>query len=372
MTSRTSPFEAKLRGLVREHTGAEIEIVESPGPAGGLVASMGYLLAESSASADANTGSLGRPERILGPALLWAEKHRLESLTILTDPDTAGHLIRRAGHFGAGPGATDLTIEILAIDGIALSVAKPAEVLTVPELSPAEWSFAGLITESGARAVDDHGRIVAEFAGLEVARVLLDHSNSDSSNSGSNNSGSNNSGGSSADGSAGRPGIPVLEVGVGQADRELHHLVHRDLDPDAGLRRAIAAVAPHRRPGASPHPLNRLARERWIRSNILDDPSLVGLVSADAVAPLRPRDTLLGTQPVAAVGERIDGSRVVVVCSVGVEVDLAAEAADYRHRCDPSAELVVVMPPRDRYPVVERLIGRLPNTMLLTLPPPWE
>ncbi|MEZ5228242.1 MAG: hypothetical protein R2710_16690 [Acidimicrobiales bacterium] len=342
MAERTSLYEAKLRGLVREHLGVEIEIIESPGSAGGFVASTGYLLAEAAGGNEAKTGSLGLAERMLGPALLWAEKQGFESLSLLADPAVAGHLARRAGHFASGP-----SITVFAVDGTTITVAEPAPILDVPELTAAEWSFAGLIAEGGARAVDDHGRIVAEFAGLEVARVILDHSGE-------------------------RPAIPLLEVGVGQADRELHQLVHRDLDPDAGLRRAISAVAPHRRPGAPPHPLNRLARERWIRSSILDQPSLIDLISAEPVAPLRPRDTLLGTQPVAAVGRRADGAPVVVVCSVGVEVDLAAEAADYRQREDTDAELIVVTPPRDRYPVVERLVERLDNASLATPPPPWE
>ncbi len=342
MAERTSLYEAKLRGLVRQHLGVEIEIIESPGSAGGFVASGGFLLAEGVGGSDARTGSLGLAERMLGPALLWAEKQGFVTLSILTDPQIAGHLARRAQYFRTGP-----AVSVLSVVGTTLTEAVPAPILDVPELTPIEWSFAGLIAEGGARAVDDHGRIVAEFAGLEVARVILDHS---------------------GDG----PALPLLEVGVGQADRELHQLVHRDLDPDAGLRRAIAAVAPHRRPGAPPHPLNRLARERWLRSNILDRPSLVGLASAEAVAPLRPRDTLLGTQPVAAVGKREDGTAVVVVCSVGVEVDLAAEAGDYREREAPDAELLIVIPPRDRYPVVERLVDRLAKATLLTLAPPWE
>ncbi len=341
MADRSSLFEAKLRGLVREHLEAEIDLIESPGSAGGFVASAGYLLAEGGAS-DAKTGSLGLAERTLGPALLWAEKQGFSTLSILTDASIAGHVARRAGHFRSGP-----QISVFAIDGTSLTPAAAIDVLPVPELSPAEWSLAGLIAEGGARAVDDHGRIVAEFAGLEVARVVIDNSGD-------------------------RPAIPLLEVGVGQADRELHQLVHRDLDPDAGLRRAISAVAPHRRPGAAPHPLNRLARERWLRSCVVDRPGVVDLASAEPVAPLRPRDTLLGTQPVAAVGRRADGSPVVVVCSVGVEVDLAAEAADYRHRSDPTAELIIVVPPRDRYPVVERLVERLDNASLVTIAPPWE
>jgi hypothetical protein len=114
-----------------------------------------------------------------------------------------------------------------------------------------------------------------------------------------------------------------------------------------------------------------LARERWLRSVILDAPGLVGLTHALPVAPLRPRETLLGMQPVAAVGLDPGGRSVVVVCSVGVDADLAAEAADYRSRVDPAAHLVVVVPDRDRYDFVERMVKRLDDAELVSMPAPW-
>ncbi len=73
----------------------------------------------------------------------------------------------------------------------------------------------------------------------------------------------------------------------------------------------------------------------------------------------------------AAVGQDETGETVVVVCSVGIEVDLAAEAGDYRLRTDPAARLVVVIPERDRYPIVERLVGLLDRADLVTVPTPW-
>jgi hypothetical protein len=273
----------------------------------------------------------------VGAALLWADKLGLERVSLLVDPPAAGHVARRAGFFATGP-----RLEVLTVDGTALTPAVPGPAREVPVLSTAEWSLAGLINDSGARAVDDHGRVVAEFAGLEVARVLVDDNGA------------------------------WLEVGVGQADRELNQLVHRDLDPDAMLRRAIGAVVAHRRAGAPPHPLNRLARERWLRSIVLDSPEILGLTTAEPVAPLRPRDTLLGTRPVAVSATDSSGRPVVVVCSVGVEVDLAAEAADYRERIDPSARLLVAVPERDRYPVIDRLVSRLPSAELVSMATPWD
>lgn len=350
MADRSSLYNAKLTGLVRNHTGREIDLAESPGAAGGFVAKSdgaghhGFVLAP---AADDSTSA----ERVLGPTLLWGIKSRLDSLSIVADGDAAGHLARRAGHFVNGAEALPFSVEILQVEGTTMTPAAASSVLPVPELSASEWALAEIIQANDARPVDDHGRLVAEHEGLEVARVVLDRADA-----------------TDPDG----PVIAFLEIGVGQADRELHQLVHRDLDPEAGLRRAVAAVAMHRHDQAAPHPLNRLARERWLRSAILDEPGLIGLQRAEAVAPLRPRDTLLGTQAVALVGEDTAGESIVAVCSVGVDVDLAAEAADYRQRTDPSARLVVVIPARDRYPIVERLIGWLPNAEIVSIDPPWS
>lgn len=104
---------------------------------------------------------------------------------------------------------------------------------------------------------------------------------------------------------------------------------------------------------------------------LLDEPSLIGAESLDPVPPLRPRSTLLGTQPVAAVGNRPGGQPVIVVTSVGVDPDLVPEAADYRGRFDPSAELVIVAPPRDHYQLTIDLVSALGHTELVGLDPPW-
>ncbi len=254
MSDRTALHEAKLRALVRDAGHGEIDCIESPGDAGGFVASRGFVLVDGLEPA--------RAVRALGPALLWATKHGFETLSILASHDVAGHVARRAGALGGGEmrarGSFGPLVDVLAVSGRQLATADPAPIAEVPVLGPRVWAMAGVISEAGARPVDDHGRLVAEFAGLEVARVV-EHG-----------------------------AEVVLEVGVGQADRELQQLVHGTLDPDAALRRAIAAVAVHRHGAAPPHPLNRLARERWLRSALLDRPSSIDLATLDPVPPLRP------------------------------------------------------------------------------------
>src|SRR3546814_2743132 len=75
-----------------------------------------------------------------------------------------------------------------------------------------------------------------EVNGLEVARIVHGHT------------------------TVGEPiEEPLLEVGVGQADRELTGMLHGSLSPIDQLGRAVEIVRSLRRAGAEPHPLNQLA-----------------------------------------------------------------------------------------------------------------
>lgn len=324
-----------MAALVRHHDGTEIEFCDAPGQAGGIGFSEGRCRAFVLFDDDQASGSA-----ILGPALRWAGKKAASELVVIASPSLAGVISRRTALL-VMPGELDVCIH--QIDGTSIIPTEPASRLVPPELGSDVWSLAGLISESGARAVDDHGRLVAEFAGLEVARVTRD-----------------------AD------GRPLFEVGVGQADRELHTLVHSGMPPGRALARAVAAVAVHRHAGARPHPLNRVARERWLRSTLVDRPSLLGLVELEPVPPLEPRSTVLGNRPVAALGRTGDGEAVVVVCSTGVDLDLAPQAADYRDRVSSDARIVIVVPRVDRYPVTEELVAMVPRAELYSVDPPWD
>lgn len=287
--------------------------------------------------------------RGLGPALRWARGVGATALSLLAEAEVAGDLARRADHL-AGPGpSTEPTfgIEVWAATGPEVERAEPSPLPNPPALPADHRRFASMIAEAGARPVDDHGLLVAEVAGLEVARVV---------------DGDGGGGAGRANGAG-----PRLSVGVGQADRELQGFIHGHLDDDANLRRAIAAVARHRNPGSAAHPLSRLSRQRWLRSVLIDEPSRLGLGELEAVAPLRPPRTLLTQEPVAAAG-----AGAVVVCSVGVDLDLLPEAADYRHREQPEAELIVVVPERDRRLVAGSLLDLVPRLRLVSIDVPWE
>ena len=130
-------------------------------------------------------------------------------------------------------------------------------------------------------------------------------------------------------------------------------MMHGDVPPADALAGVVDTVAAVRGPGRPPHPLQRLAPERLLRWRLGCDPSAVGMVAVWPTDPPVPRRNLADRSPCTAVGERADGSTAVIVCSVGVDLDVIPYAADARlARGEPgvgsggtdSAELIVVTP----------------------------
>lgn len=319
--------EARLRALARNATGDELTHVESTVGAG--------LAAPDDEGVTAYFYVDDDP-RAVGSAVLWAASRKADRVEILA-ASGATHLARRAGHLSGG--SEGPSIGVWAVDGAEASPVSSEPVAAPPELPADHWALAGLISEAGARPIDDHGLLIAEIAGLEIGRVV--------------------------DG----PDGPSIDLGVGQADRELNQLVHRDADPIEGLRRVINAVVVHRRAGDH-HPLARLARERWLRSIVLDDPSSIGAATLDPLVPLRPRASLIPNEPSAAAGRSLDDQPIVVVAMAGIDLDLIPEAADYRDRWDGSAEIVLIMPERDLV-LSTKLMTRVPRARAIAVDPPW-
>jgi hypothetical protein len=320
--SQTNPklLAAKLGALVRD-LGVQDAPAASPG-AGGAVTIL-----------DDTAYVLHAPElgvRALGPALLWATKSDVTSIILFSD-DWAGPLARRALLISGSE------VAVREVSEATSKPAAPEELLDPPRLDSDVLDMAETITLGGAVPVHDFGRLVGEVEGLEVVRVK------------------------SAEDSSVR-----LDVGVGQADRELHELVHSNLSSVEAISRAVAMVGEFRSPGAAPHPLNRIGRPRWLRSIVVGDPAVLSVGALTPVPPLRESDTVLSVDPVAAV----NGS-AVVVCSSGVDPDLVPEALEYRERHDPNAELVIVLTASDRLPTTDRLIASCQNTRVVEIASPW-
>ena len=314
--------EARLRALARSVAGADLATVDADVAGGvGRDGDRGFFYVDDD-------------PRAVGRAVRWALAQGLDRVDILA-ANGAADLARRATHL-AGPPA----LGVWTVDGADVRPAEPCPCPAPPELPAEHWALAGVLTEVGAHPIDDHGVLVGEVAGLEVARVV--------------------------DG----PDGPTIDIGVGQADRELNQLVHSQLDADTGLRRVIAAVADLRTRHLH-HPLTRVARERWLRSALIDDPTPVGAVELTPLVPLRPRSGLLAPEPSACAGTLASGQPVVVVAMVGVDLDLLPEAADYRQRWNPEAAIVVVTPPRD-LSLNTPLLDRVPNATAVPVEGPWS
>jgi hypothetical protein len=303
--------QAKARALVRDSFGdPDLTALSVPGGAGFHDATRVWIYAPADGS------------RALGRALAVAAQRDLPEVHVIVEGDD-GDVARRASLMR--PPA-----HLWRVDERVLLPVPPAPLPVEMEPPAGAERLVGILRAAGADVVVEHGVIFGEIKGLEVARVRV-----------------------ADDGEA------VLDVGVGRFDQEATALLHGHLPTEEALARAIDEVAAHRRPDAPPHPVNRLARDRWLRSQVLADPSIVGLASLEPVPPASPRRNTRDALPAGAIGTDASGVRVLVVCSVGVDLDLVPVAADLAAR-ESAARAVLVTPARDQVPVLHALAGRLP------------
>jgi hypothetical protein len=271
------------------------------------------------------------PERTLGPALVWADRKRVDDLHILVNgPDAAAATVARQSALFAPPAP-----QVWAVTGTTLAPAAPDPPASQPDAAAAP-DLVDLLIDAGLEVVAEGGVVRGEVNGLEAARIVQGET------------------------TAGVPiAEPQLEVGVGKADRELTALVHGELAPVAQLARVVGIVREHRRPGAPRHPLNQLVPERWLRAVLCRNPGIVGLATLRPGRGVRPRANLTERDIAIATGNAADGAPVVVACSVGIALDLVPTAADAREAIEPSARLLLALPERDDHPGTRRLAARL-------------
>ncbi|MEM9466716.1 MAG: hypothetical protein AAGA90_15190 [Actinomycetota bacterium] len=268
----------------------------------------------------------------LGGVLVWLDRHGPASADLVVDHHAPVHARR----------AAMLAPELRVWRAVGDTVAE-AETEPVPPTLPRPDDTAHLeamLLDEGLEVVCEDGLLRGELAGLEVGRIL--HG----------------------------PDGPVLEAGVGRFDREAGVLLHAGRTVAESLHDAVAQVRPHRTPGAVSHAVNRLARERWLRHLIVQDPDLVDVSLPELVEPIPPRANLLEVVPASLLA--VDGDRrVLVVCSVGVDLGLLPAVADLVTVHEPD-EVRFVLPERDRLPYIERLGERLPvPVQFRSIPSPW-
>ena len=273
-----------------------------------------------------------RPAGRLGAAIAWALRSGVERLHVVAEEGT-GALARRAAEFR-------LPITVWVAEGRSLRRATPEELPDAEPPSDVHEGFRPLIIEGGAQPVAEYGVLTGEVRGLEVCRVVDDVVT----------------------------GVTRLEVGVGEHDREAFQMLHGDVPAGASLARVVDVVTQHRSPEGPPHPLKSLGAERLIRWRLEQQPGLVGAsVLAPAPPPL-PRANLKDPTPCVAAGIGLDGERVIVVCSSGIDLDLIPYAADARLALggpgvDGGGRLVVALPSRDRIGLVHEIADRLRHSV---------
>jgi hypothetical protein len=314
--TRSSLLAAKLGALVRAHwADAAPTRADYPGGSGLVDGDVAWVLIE------------GDPLKAFGSALVWASRLGASTVHLLVE-ERSGVLARRATCFTDAP-------TVWAVAGAEVTAVEADPPAHQPT-APAAPELAELLVDADLEVVVEDGIVRGEVNGLEVARIV--HGTS----------------------TTGVPlDAPLLEVGVGHADRELTAMLHGGLSPVDQLARVTEIVRAQRRPGAERHPLNQLAPERWLRAILVRDPARIGLSRLRSIGPAVPRPNLRDTSVAMALGEDAQGRPVVVACSVGVDLDLVPSAADARLMVDPDARLLMVVPERDAHPVTRSLAARL-------------
>jgi len=314
-------WKAKLRALARDSLGRD-QGIDHATPWGAALEHDGVWTALIEVS----------PERSFGQALVLAARNNATSLDVLVNSDAAS-VARRAQLFDPSP-------SVWKVDGTDLAPAEAAspQPLVAADLEP---HIAQLLDVDGVDVIVEQGVIMGEHRGLEVARVT------------------------------GSASEQRLDVGVGAYDQGAFAVMNPELTPADALANVVEQVMTHRQPGAAPHPINRFARERWVRSVLLDDPAQVGLASMHVVEPLTARDGIKDVAPASALGKTAHGERVLVACTVGIDLDAVPAAADLAelHGAD---RIMIVLPDRDRHPLILAVAAqsRRPITFV-TAPEPW-
>ncbi len=279
--------------------------------------------------------------RSAGGVLLWASRAGAAEVDVLVDEDADGgvlaDLARRTGWFG---GRTRVWTVAPDRDW------HPVEAGPLPDVVPGPAgveTLVELLVAHGCEVVTEHGIVRGERLGLEVARIE-EHD-----------------------------GTHRLETGVGRFDREVGAMVRAELSAADSLGAVLAIVDKARHPGAPPHPVRDLCRERWVRVAIAAEPGLAGLTSIEPVESTVERPNLRDPHPAMALGVRPGGERVVVACTSGVDVDLLPVAEDTRCREAPDAPLLVVHPEGSPIPGAALAAATwLPHAPeVVAVPAPW-
>ncbi len=268
-------------------------------------------------------------ERSLGPVLLWAARAGIRrAVVFLDDGEIAGRLARQCRDF-------TLDISVWMVSDDTAEVVEPAPYPPAPTPpTGAELDCATTFSDHGLDVSIEWGVPRGELLGLEVGRVVAEPT-------------------------------PHVETGVGDFDREISNMMRAGQTPEAAVASVVEMLHQYRQADAPPHPMRDLVVERWIRSLVIAEPSLIGcgeLAPADLTLE---RVDLRSNLPAAAIGSDSDGVGVLVVCTAGLDVDLIPLTLDtlgmWRHRGSHIDRLLIVGDPRS-FIEPQRLVAEWAST----------
>ena len=333
--------ELGLRALIKRRFGPVVaEGARSVRFGGGaaIAATTEDELAIGAVFADSPTG--------LGAAIDLAHREGATHLYFFSELNTPA-IARRAAEFS-------LAVSVVDPDGDfqTLEPEVPEPEQPIPErLLPAASRLAG----AGLDVEWEHGVLSGEWLGLEVARATPDPSSDEGF---------------------------VIHVGVGKHDREATMVMFPNGVPDSFLDQTVATVRELRRADAPTHPANQLAPERWLRAILRHRPGLLGLADLRSGPSPEARLDLRKRSIAPAWSSGGDGPPLVVACSVGVDPDLVAQAADARLQAPGwvgfvagagGPRLKIVVPAGDDHPMVRRLATLLREPAeVVTVPADWR
>jgi len=321
----------KLRALAAEHLGGPLDDMPTGFPDGAamMVDDAAWVLVAGAAA------------RSLGGALAWAVRHGATTLHLVAETDT-GSLARRAEHL-AFPVSVWFAQDRLLLRAVTEPLDAPGEPMVE------HLGLMDVISAAGAAPNIEHGVVFGEVRGLEVCRVVDEPTVGHIAELGDV--------GSFEPPSMTVPDGVLLEVGVGANDREAFRMLHGDLPTVEALASVVDSVVAFRSADAPQHPLNRLGQERYLRWQLEQDPSLIGMTLIEPAQPPVPRPNLKDPVPCVASGVTVDGRASTVVCSVGVDLDLVGFVADVQEMND--TPVVVALKQRDVVPITTELLDLL-------------
>ncbi len=270
--------------------------------------------------------------RSLGGVLAWARRAGADQVELVlsgTDESVAADLARRASQCTRPVTVTTDDATIVAGAPFPVVLDGPQDVDSLVET----------IRVSGCEVILEHGIIRGEWLGLEVCRI---------------------------EGGA-------LDVGVGKSDREIARLTHASMSASEAIAAVLAQIEGHRRAGAPFHPMRQLCRERWVRHQLLAEPALVGVSELAPIETTVARQNLREDHPALAIGHKVDGAPVLVVCTVGADLDVVPLAEDTRRARHPEATMVIVHPADLPLPGSVVSVGEWYGIepTVIAVPPPW-